>query len=492
VADLIGTFKKPFKEAIAAFRLRMTNLQPTKVWTDLWQEQHDRAFMVAGATKADLLADLAKAVEKAIAEGTSLGEFRRDFRKIIEERGWHGWTGEGTKGGEAWRTRVIYRTNMRVSYAAGRMAQLVEGGFPLWVYRHGGSVEPRIIHLGWDGLVLPPDHPFWATHAPPNGWGCSCYIVGARSFRGAQRLGGQPGKELPEGWQKLDPKTGAPVGIDKGWAYAPGRSVADDIRASVTGKADRLPEPIRGALDAALTKVVSEATSAGPLSWTAWPKTKTLAEIAEAAKASGVAATINLRRSLPVDGMRSYLRTAAEIIQRFNLPPLVHFSHADDLPFPVRDARNAAAFYVPAKQAMAVRPMGVVQSKVTAAFDVAAPAKRIEAWKIGLQTASAEVKKRARQIPEFRWTVIRDVRGVASHEFGHHLHNSALREIDELIDQNNMLADGWPLLISGYGRTNRKEFVAESFALYMSGQEDQFFRLHPALLEWFKRKEGKL
>lgn len=132
MADELGaTFGKPFKEAVAAFRLRLGNLVPTAKWDDLWQEQHDRAFMVAGATKADLLADLAAAVDKAISRGTSLEEFRADFRRIVEERGWHGWTGEDSEAGKAWRTRVIYRTNMRTSYAAGRMAQLVEGGFPL-------------------------------------------------------------------------------------------------------------------------------------------------------------------------------------------------------------------------------------------------------------------------------------------------------------------------------------------------------------------------
>lgn len=245
---LIATFGKPFAEAVAAFRLRLGNLVPTARWDDLWQAQHDRAFMVAGALKADLLADLASAVDKAISRGTSLDEFRRDFRKIVEDHGWHGWTGEDSEKGRAWRTRVIYRTNMRTAYAAGRRAQLVDGGFPLWIYRHGGSVEPRIIHLGWDGLVLPPDHPFWATHAPPNGWGCSCYVVGARTFKGAQRLGGQPGKPLPYGWQKLDPKTGAPIGIDKGWAYAPGASVVDDIIAAVKAKGDKLPTPIVSAL----------------------------------------------------------------------------------------------------------------------------------------------------------------------------------------------------------------------------------------------------
>ncbi|EAQ27509.1 bacteriophage Mu GP30-like protein [Roseovarius sp. 217] len=230
VADLSTTFRRPFREQIAAFRLRLGDLVPTARWDDITRAQHDRAFMVAGAQKADLLADLAAAVDKAISQGTSLEEFRRDFRATVTRRGWHGWTGEGSTRGEAWRTRVIYRTNIATSYAAGRIAQLIEGNFAFWVYRHGGSTEPRVIHLGWDGLVLPPDHPFWITHGPPNGWGCSCYVIGARSEDGARRRGGDPDKRLPNDWQSRDPRTGAPKGIDKGWDYTPGASVADDIR----------------------------------------------------------------------------------------------------------------------------------------------------------------------------------------------------------------------------------------------------------------------
>jgi Phage Mu protein F like protein len=229
VTRLAGIYGEPFAEQVAAFRLRLGNLIPTAKWDDIKRAQHDRGFMVAGAIKADLLADLGAAVDKAIAKGTSLEEFRHDFRAIVQKHGWHGWTGEGTKGGEAWRTRVIYKTNLSVTYAAGRMAQLVEAGFTLWVYRHGASLEPREQHLAWDGLILPPEHPFWATHAPPNGWGCSCYVLGARSIRGAVRLGGKPDLKLPENWQAQDPKTGAPVGIDKGWDYAPGATVTKTV-----------------------------------------------------------------------------------------------------------------------------------------------------------------------------------------------------------------------------------------------------------------------
>jgi F like protein len=242
VADrLTGTFRKPFPEQIAAFRARLGNLVPTRRWDDIIGAEHDHAFMVAGAWKADLLSDLAQAVDKAVSEGTSLEEFRRDFRQIVTNRGWHGWTGEGSKKGEAWRTRIIYQTNAKVSYAAGRLAQLVGGNFDYWVYRHGGSLEPRPQHLAWDGLVLKPDHPFWITNGPPNGWGCSCYVIGARSLAGARRVGGDPRKKLQPGWDKINPRTGAPQGIDKGWDHAPGATATDTILA-LRGKLDRLPE----------------------------------------------------------------------------------------------------------------------------------------------------------------------------------------------------------------------------------------------------------
>lgn len=236
--SLGGVLSLPFPEQIAAFRLRLGNRLPTATWRDLWQQDHDRAFVVAGALQADLLADLGAAVDRAIAEGTSLETFRQDFRAIVERNGWHGWTGEGTAKGEAWRTRVIYRTNAATSYAAGRMAQLVAGNFPLWVYRHGGSRDPRPEHLSWDGLILPPGHPFWATHAPPNGWGCSCYVIGARSERDAVRKGGKPGLQPPPGFDRPDPKTGAPPGIDTGWAYAPGATVTSAVQMG----AEKLPK----------------------------------------------------------------------------------------------------------------------------------------------------------------------------------------------------------------------------------------------------------
>jgi hypothetical protein len=226
-----GVLRSPFAEQVAFFRGKLGQLVPTQRWDDLDRQQHDTAFMIAGAQKADLLADLAAAVDRAVVEGKSLDAFRKDFDAAVDRHDWHGWTGEDTKGGRAWRTRTIYRTNTYVSYSAGRRAQLEAGKFAFWVYRHGGSQEPRPEHLELDGIALPPDHWFWSLYFGPSDWGCSCYVVGARSIAGVRRLGGDPNKKLP-GWVgQADARTGAPVGIGKGWDYAPGASVAPQVQA---------------------------------------------------------------------------------------------------------------------------------------------------------------------------------------------------------------------------------------------------------------------
>lgn len=236
-----------FAQAIAFFRAKL-NL-PTDAWDDIWQEAHDRAFVVAGATAADLLADLRQAVDKAISTGTTLEQFRRDFRDIVARRGWTGWTGEGTRAGEAWRTRVIYETNLRTSYAAGRWAQLTDPALlqarPWWRYIHSDSVlNPRPHHKRWGDmrLTLRHDHPWWRTHYPPNGWGCRCRVVAlsednlAKSgikvesssgkLGSAMKLVSEKTGEMREvaTYRATDPATRREIVFspDVGWSYNPG------------------------------------------------------------------------------------------------------------------------------------------------------------------------------------------------------------------------------------------------------------------------------
>jgi len=214
----------PFDEAIAFFRGKV-NI-PTRRWNDLWQGMHARGFMSAGAMKDELLCDLRGAVDKAIAEGTTIAQFRKDFDALVQKHGW------AYKGGRGWRTRVIYDTNIRQAYNAGREAQINAPGLkklkPYSLYRHGDSINPRPKHLAWDGLVLPSDDPWWDTHTPMNGWGCKCkkFAVGKRDLEKMGKSG--PDKAPDDGTYQWTDKQGRthtiPNGIDPGFDYNVGQA----------------------------------------------------------------------------------------------------------------------------------------------------------------------------------------------------------------------------------------------------------------------------
>lgn len=162
----------PFEEAAKFFRDKVR--LPTKAWTDLKEGQHARAFVVAGATKDDLLKDLQASIQSAIDKGTDLRQFRKDFDQIVARHGWTGWTGEGSKKGRAWRTKVIFETNMSTARAAGRWEQIqrVKKTRPWLRYVAILDTHVRPDHRRWHGTVLSVDDEWWNTHYPPNGWNC--------------------------------------------------------------------------------------------------------------------------------------------------------------------------------------------------------------------------------------------------------------------------------------------------------------------------------
>ena len=242
----IGSAQLPFAEQIAFFRSKMGNLIPTATWRDVMLSGHDSGFMVAGAMKADLLAELAALVDQSIAEGKGIEWFRQNFDDIVARAGW------AYNGERNWRTRVIYQTNLSTSYAAGRLAQLrspdLRKAAPLWMYKHtDGESHPRPLHESWDGLTLPADDPWWSDHYPPNGWGCQCYVI-AVSKGTAERLGGRIEDPPDDGTYTTKDGTELPNGIDQGWNYAPGDTVSQQIQDSILQKLSNLPDAIASGL----------------------------------------------------------------------------------------------------------------------------------------------------------------------------------------------------------------------------------------------------
>ncbi|MRE02420.1 F protein [Vibrio parahaemolyticus] len=209
----------PFEEQIAYFRNKVN--VPTERWADMWKQAHDRSFIVAGAMKDDLLADFRSAVDKAISEGKSLNWFKSEFKHIVAKHGWE------HNGHANWRSQVIYETNLRQSYTAGREQQIeqIKHRRPYGIYKHSGSEHPRHDHLSWNNMVLLLDDPWWKTHTPINGFGCKCKKLTA-SKRTLERLGLEVSQAPKiEYYDWVDKVTGevhrVPKGVDPGFDYTP-------------------------------------------------------------------------------------------------------------------------------------------------------------------------------------------------------------------------------------------------------------------------------
>ncbi|MGH8087103.1 MAG: PBECR2 nuclease fold domain-containing protein, partial [Stenotrophomonas sp.] len=196
------------------------------------------------------------------SQGETLEDFRARFRDTVQRNGWTGWAGEGTAGGEAWRTSVIYHTNLRTSYMAGRWETLRR--FPYLRYRHNTVRNPREHHRAWDGLILASTDPWWETNYPPNGWGCRCSVIGVSEAK-LRADGLRPGQapapvegDPPAEWAYHvgHANNGAHIADavlakDAGakWSELPGRSAAESGRPAQvpldTAIAQPLPSGIR-------------------------------------------------------------------------------------------------------------------------------------------------------------------------------------------------------------------------------------------------------
>ncbi|WP_151979756.1 phage head morphogenesis protein [Acinetobacter guerrae] len=218
-----GQFQLPFHEQLAYLKQKKT--LPTATYKDIDSRQHDKAFVVAGAMKADLLSDLHRIVIEAAESGQSFKSFQDNFDDVL---GKHGWLNDADKEYKAWRANVIYQTNLRTSHAAGRYKQMTDPAVlakrPYWRYRHNSVENPRIQHQRWNNLVLPADAQFWKINFPPNGYGCQCTVdaINDRQLRAM-------GKTQPDDEPSFDDDR-------KDFLSAPGANWYPDL--------DTYPEPI--------------------------------------------------------------------------------------------------------------------------------------------------------------------------------------------------------------------------------------------------------
>jgi hypothetical protein len=134
-------------------------------------------------------------------------------------------------------------------------------------------------------------------------------------------------------------------------------------------------------------------------------------------------------------------------------------------------------------------------------------ATRRRAYFADSRLVESEVRLRAQRMDDdgrdYAWTVDSDGALPATtynyrtstvyHEFGHvfHLTNTAQPqvrgEIDDFLRRVQPIRGGWGRLVSEYGNSKDTEYVAETFAIYMRGDQSDFYRIHPELLAIYQR-----
>lgn len=155
--------------------------------TDRWKTAEGSGLKVSQTTiSADSIMELAALLDDCFVNGSSLDAFRRQFTHLVERHEWSWFAPSRTELNR--RALLLFRVLSAEKYAHERALQLRGAQFPFWLYCVDQDCGKS--HRQWDRTSLPADDPFWTAYTPPLDWDCGCFVVGARSKRAIERLGG--------------------------------------------------------------------------------------------------------------------------------------------------------------------------------------------------------------------------------------------------------------------------------------------------------------
>lgn len=213
-----------FTEAIGFMRRRLA-LSPG-VWLELVREMDAAAQDQAAGMGDAMVESILDAVTRGLEEGTTAGEFRKEFDAIAIAQGWKGDNTEG------WRSTLTFRVQTALAMAAGRWQQIqrLKGRRPYLRYVTAGDHRVRDAHAAWHDVILDADDPWWHTHFPPNGFNCRCHVQQLNG-RDLVRYGLAVSEAAPDDGTVMKMVRGkdgvkrlveVPKGIDPGFAFNAG------------------------------------------------------------------------------------------------------------------------------------------------------------------------------------------------------------------------------------------------------------------------------
>lgn len=178
-----------------------------------------KAFTVSGYTAAEVLEEFLRALEAAIAEGSTLKEFTDRMGDFLADSGYGGIN--------PYKAKNIFMTNMQTAYNAGHYKRMSSPALmrarPYWKYLTAGDSRVRPTHAQMEGRIYRADDPIWDTWYPPNGFKCRCTVVSMTEeqvIKSGERVYDRPPLEVDTATGRL--KDALP---DKGFTTNPGKEL---------------------------------------------------------------------------------------------------------------------------------------------------------------------------------------------------------------------------------------------------------------------------
>jgi len=170
-----------------------------------------KAFSIAGISSLDTLTVVRDSLAAKLQSGQTFKEWKKD---ILES---------GTLDLPDHRLENIFRTNIQGNYNRGRWDYFNrnQDAFPYLMYDAINDTRVRPAHLAMDNIIKPVGDPFWAEHAPPNGYMCRCSLINLTESQAKRRSGGDNGLNKLVDLEAMQP--------DKGWDYNPGKDMLKGV-----------------------------------------------------------------------------------------------------------------------------------------------------------------------------------------------------------------------------------------------------------------------
>lgn len=200
---------------------------------------------------------------------------------------------------------------------------------------------------------------------------------------------------------------------------------------------------------------------------------------------NNIADHANFPRGTDVDELKKCAELAKDIQDRFALDKLRYIGSVNGDIYQYSIPKSVVASYSNDGNALLLRKSAFDRNYLKNIDEISRSGDLLKDSidKVG-RYKNKELSSIVNNLKSLSWFSVSTPEGVIAHEFGHAMHYK-YQEVFKIAARG--YNKGYQLALSGYGKTKLKEYIAESFSLYIANYSKAEKRLYPPLFEIFKK-----